>query len=199
MCDLTVANAHHYVDENGIPHHNSGLFYSASSIAFLSKAKLREGDMDDLDLGQSGIVVTAKMAKNRMAKPKKIKFEISFVSGCNPFIGLENWCTEEYFDTVGVAKGKMVDETFVPGGNRWYVKHLGKHVKKNNFFSPHVFTKEVLDALRPIIKDYFQYKSIMEINEIQNKLMESKGEIDDDELYNTDSLDSSNLFEEDKD
>ena len=173
-----------------------GLFYSASSIAFLSKAKLKDGDLDDLDLGQSGIVVTAKMAKNRLAKPKKVKFEISFVSGCNPYVGLDFWCTGENFEKVGVAKGKMVDDEFVPGGNRWYVRHIGKHVKKSEVFSPHVFTKEVLDALRPIIKDYFSYKSITEINDIQNRLMEAKGEIDDDELYDTDSLDSSSLFEE---
>lgn len=173
-----------------------GLFYSASSIAFLSKAKLKDGDLDDLDLGQSGIVVTAKMAKNRLAKPKKIKFEISFVSGCNPYVGLDFWCTGENFEKVGVAKGKMVDDEFVPGGNRWYVRHLGKHVKKSEVFSPLVFNKEVLDALRPIVKDYFSYKSITEINDIQNRLLESKGEIDDDELYDTDSLDSSSLFEE---
>lgn len=173
-----------------------GLFYSASSIAFLSKAKLKDNEMDDLDIGQSGIVVTAKMAKNRLAKPKKIKFEISFVSGCNPFVGLEHWCTEENFEQVGVAKGKMDGDKFIPGGNRWYVRHLGKHVKKADFFSSHVFTSEVLDALRPIIKEYFRYKSITEINDIQKKLEDSKGEISEDELYNSDNVDSSKLFED---
>lgn len=209
--DINVNDVHHYILENGMITHNTmdlfpqdkmkggeGLFYSASSISFLSKAKLKDGDQDDLDLGQSGIVVTSKMVKNRLAKPKKIKFEISFVSGCNPFIGLENWCTEEYFDTVGVAKGKMVDDEFVAGGNRWYIKHLGKHVKKADFFSPHVFTKEVLDALRPIVKEYFKYKSMTEIDEIQKRLVDAKGDIDENDLYAED-LDSSKIFDEDED
>lgn len=175
-----------------------GLFYSASSIAFLSKAKLKAGEIDDLDLGQSGLVVTAKMVKNRMAKPKKVKFEISFVSGCNPYIGLDYWLDSDTFDTVGIAKGKMVGDKFVAGGNRWYVRHLGKHVASADLFTPNVFTKEVLDALRPIIKEYFRYKSITEINDIEKRMLEAKGELDDDDIY-AESLDSSNLFDSDED
>lgn len=176
------------------------LFYAASSIAFLSKAKLKEGEMDELDLGQSGLVVTAKMVKNRMARPKKVKFEISFTSGCNPFVGLDFWCTGENFEEVGVAKGKMVDGIFVPGGNRWYVNHLGKHIPGAELFTEKVFTKEVLDALRPIMKDYFRYRSITEMQEIEKKLMEAKGEYEDDEeVYDTENLDSNSLFEDDED
>lgn len=177
-----------------------GLFYAASSIAFLSKAKLKTGEIDDLDLGQSGLVVTAKMVKNRMAKPKKVKFEISFTSGCNPFVGLDYWCEGENFEQVGVAKGKMVGDTFVAGGNRWYVRHLGKHIAGSELFTEKVFTKEVLDGLRPIIKEYFRYKSITEINEIEKKLMEAKGEyeVEDDEVY-ADDIDSSSLFDTEDD
>lgn len=169
------------------------LFYSASSIGFLSKAKLKDGEEDDLDLGQSGIVVTCKMVKNRLAKPKKVKFEISFVSGCNPFVGLDFWCDEDTFDTVGIAKGKMVDDKFVPGGNRWYVRHLGKHVATANLFAPDVFTEDVLKSLRPIIKDYFRYKSITELNELNRRLEAAKGEITDKELY-SDDINSESLF-----
>lgn len=211
--DINVQDVHHYILENGMVTHNTmdmypqdkmkggeGLFYAASSIAFLSKAKLKTGEIDDLDLGQSGLVVTAKMVKNRMAKPKKVKFEISFTSGCNPFVGLDYWCEGENFETVGVAKGKMVGDTFVPGGNRWYVRHLGKHIAGAELFSEKVFTKEVLDALRPIIKEYFRYKSITEINEIEKKLMEAKGEYDaeDDDMYAED-LDSNSLFDTEDD
>jgi RecA/RadA recombinase len=176
-----------------------GLFYAASAIAFLSKAKLKTGEIDDLDLGQSGLVVTAKMVKNRMAKPKKVKFEISFTSGCNPYVGLDYWCNGENFEQVGVAKGKMVGETFVPGGNRWYIRHIGKHIAGAELFSEKVFTKEVLDALRPIIKEYFRYKSITEINEIEKKLMDAKGEYDDDDEIYADDLDSNSLFDTDND
>ena len=200
VCDLTVANSHHYIDAYGIIHHNSGLFYSASSIGFLSKAKLKAGEEDDLDLGQSGIIVTCKMVKNRMAKPKKVKFEISFVSGCNPYVGLDFWCDEDTFDQVGIAKGKFDEKTknFIPGGNRWYVGHLGKHVATADLFSPKVFTKDVLDNLRPIIQDYFKYKSITELNEINRRLEEAKGQITDKELY-ANEITSDKLFDADED
>lgn len=175
-----------------------GLFYSASSIAFLTKAKLKTGELDDLDLGQSGLVVTAKMMKNRMAKPKKVKFEISFKSGCNPYIGLDNWCTGDNFEAVGIAKGKMVGERFQPGGNRWYIRHLGKHIAGAELFTPKVFTPEVLDALQPIILEYFRYQSITEMEEIERRLEEAKGDIDaiDDELFvdDMDSTDANALF-----
>ncbi len=176
------------------------LFYSASSIGFLSKAKLKEGEVDDLDLGQSGIVVTCKMMKNRLAKPKKVKFEISFVSGCNPYIGLDFWLDEDTFDQVGIAKGKWDEKTktFIPGGNRWYVGHLGKHVATAQLFTPMVFTKEVLDNLRPIIKDYFKYKSITELNEINARLEAAKGDITDKELY-SDEVSAEKLFDSDED
>lgn len=176
------------------------LFYSASSIGFLSKAKLKDGEEDDLDLGQSGIVVTCKMVKNRLAKPKKVKFEISFVSGCNPYVGLDFWCDEDTFDQVGIAKGKWDDKTktFTPGGNRWFVGHLGKHVATAELFTPKVFTKEVLDNLRPIIKDYFRYKSITELNELNARLEAAKGEISDKDLY-SDDVTSEKLFGEDED
>jgi hypothetical protein len=176
------------------------LFYSASSIGFLSKAKLKEGEVDDLDLGQSGIVVTCKMMKNRLAKPKKVKFEISFVSGCNPYIGLDFWLDEDTFDQVGIAKGKWDEKTktFIPGGNRWYVGHLGKHVATAQLFTPMVFTKEVLDNLRPIIKEYFKYKSITELNEINSRLEAAKGEITDKELYGED-VSAEKLFDNDED
>lgn len=173
-----------------------GLFYSSSTIAFLSKAKLKEGEMDDLDIGQSGLLVTAKMIKNRMAKPKKVKFEISFVSGCNPFVGLDYWCTEENFEQVGVAKGKMVGDTFVGGGNRWYVRHLGKHVPKDQLYTAMVFNKEVLDALRPILKDYFRYRSVTELNDLQSKIEQAKADnLDEDETLYANDLDSSSLFD----
>jgi RecA/RadA recombinase len=176
------------------------LFYSASSIGFLSKAKLKEGDEDELDLGQSGIVVTCKMVKNRLAKPKKVKFEISFVSGCNPYVGLDFWLDEDTFDQVGIAKGKWDEKAgkFIPGGNRWYVHHLGTHVATANLFTPKVFTKEVLDSLRPIIKEYFKYKSITELNEINSRLEAAKGEITDKELY-SDDISSEKLFGDDED
>lgn len=175
--DICVDDQHHYLvkadlqidgKEIVLVSHNTGAIYNASTILMLSKAKLKSDDMDDLDLGQSGIVVTAKTQKNRMAKPKKVKFEISFVSGANPYKGLEYWCTEENFKQIGIAKGKMVidkatgEEYFQAGGNNWYVRHIGKSVPGKHLHTSQVFTKEVLEGMFPVLKAYFAYSSAQE-------------------------------------
>jgi len=72
-----------------------GLEYSASIIVYLSTSKLKTGNEDELDIGQSGVIVTAKSRKNRLAKPKKIKFEIDHSKGVNPYKGLEFFCTPD--------------------------------------------------------------------------------------------------------
>jgi len=196
--DICVENSHHYITSDGTIHHNTGLVYSASTIVYLSKAKLKTGDEDDLDVGQSGIVVTAKAMKNRLAKPKKVKFEISFNTGCNPFKGLDYFCTPENFNKVGVAQGKMeVDKStgemlFKPGGNRWYVKHMDKSVTTKQLFSKSVFTQEVLEALDPIIYDYFSYSSVDEMNDVEEEFLKAQGGFDDD--IDVDSMSADDLF-----
>ncbi|MCK9475627.1 MAG: DNA recombination/repair protein RecA [Candidatus Muirbacterium halophilum] len=178
-----------------------GLVYAASVLGFMSKSKLKEADdMDDMDLGASGITVSFKTQKNRLAKPKKIKFDISFVNGLNPYSGLDAFCRPEYFDQIGIAKGKEeVDKEtgeliFKPGGNRWYVRHLGKTVSAKKLFKPDVFTQEVLEKMAPIVNDYFRFKSIDEIEESERKFNEI---INDDDETNgfTDASDANDIFE----
>jgi RecA/RadA recombinase len=182
----------------------TGLYYSASVVSFLSKAKLKEGEEDEMDLGQSGITVTFKTEKNRLAKPKKVKFDISFVKGCNPYKGLDAFCRPEFFDSVGIGMGKWeeypkpvekVDKStgeviykmgeFKAGGNRWYVKHLGGYVTKAELFTSKVFTQEVLDALEPIVNNYFKYKSLDELEEFQKQFEEHEDDSFDGETPST--------------
>ena len=147
----------------------NGLLYSASVIGFMSKSKLKTGEEDDMDLGQSGITVLFKTSKNRLAKPKKIRFDISFANGMNPYTGLDAFCRPEYFKEIGIAQGKMeVDKStgelkFNPGGIRWYVRHLDKSFTTKQLFTPEIFTMEVLKKMEPIINDYFRFKSIDEM------------------------------------
>lgn len=148
-----------------------GIRYSASTIMMLSKAQLKTGEEDELDTGKSGIVVTAKGDKNRLAKPKKVKFEIDFTKGCNPYKGLEYWFTPENFELLGIAKGKVeVDKataeiTFKPGGNRWYVRHLDKSFTTSQLHQKAIITDEVLGKLEPMIQEYFKYSSLTEMEE----------------------------------
>ncbi len=150
-----------------------GLVYSASVLGFLSKSKLKTSEEDDMDLGQSGISVLFKTQKNRLAKPKKVRFDISFLNGLNKFSGLDVFCRPEFYDKIGIAKGKEeVDKstgeiTFKPGGNRWFIRHLGKSVTTKQLFTNEVFTEEVLKAMDPIVSNYFRFKSLDEIEEVE--------------------------------
>jgi hypothetical protein len=161
------------------------LVYSASVIGMMSKSKLKTGEEDDMDLGQSGITVLFKTAKNRLAKPKKIRFDISFNHGMNPYTGLDAFCRPEYFNQIGIAQGKAeVDKktgemTFTPGGIRWYISHLDKSVTTKNLFTPEIFTPEVLKKMEPIVNDYFRYKSLDEIEEVEKDFNDLMGNPDD--------------------
>ena len=177
----------------------NGLLYSASVIGFMSKSKLKTGEEDDMDLGQSGISVLFKTAKNRMAKPKKIRFDISFAHGMNPYTGLDAFCRPEYFGQIGIAKGKEeVDKStgeikFPPGGNRWFVAHLGKSVTTKQLFSPEVFTQGVLEKMAPIVNDYFRFKSLDEIEEVEKQFDDLMDEEDDANGF-SDAADAGDLF-----
>jgi len=177
------------------------LLYSASVIGFMTKSKLKTGEEDDMDLGGSGISVLFKTQKNRLAKPKKIRFDISFANGMNPYTGLDAFCRPEYFEQIGIAKGKMdVDKktgemTFTPGGNRWYVSHLNKSVTTKQLFTQEVFTQEVLEKMAPIVNDYFRFKSLDEIEEVEKQFNNVIGEDDDDDTNGfTDASDADDIF-----
>ena len=177
-----VATNHIYMSQDLFPKAiqsgGKGVDYSASTIVYLTKAKLKTGQEDDLDLGASGIIVTALARKNRNAKPKKIKFEINHTSGTNRYKGLEYFCTPENFKKVGIAKVKPeVDKktgeiTYKSGGTKWYVEHLDKSFYEKQLYSPKIFTEEVLLKLEPIIAEYFSYANQEEIDAIQDEMDE---------------------------
>jgi RecA/RadA recombinase len=176
------------------------LLYSASVIGFMTKSKLKTGEEDDMDLGSSGITVLFKTQKNRLAKPKKIRFDISFANGMNPYTGLDAFCRPEYFEKIGIAQGKIeVDKktgemSFVPGGNRWYINHLNKSVTTKQLFTSEVFTQEVLERMEPIVNDYFRFKSLDEIEETEKQFNEIVGADEEVESPDSDSFDAGDFF-----
>jgi RecA/RadA recombinase len=195
---------HTYLSQDLFPKEISkggmGLVYSASVLGFLSKSKLKDGNEDEMDLGQSGISVLFKTQKNRLAKPKKIRFDISFLNGLNKYSGLDAFCRPEFFEQIGIAKGKMeVDKktgemTFLPGGNRWYINHLNKSVTTKQLFTQEVFTEEVLEKMAPIVNDYFRFKSLDEIEETEKQFNEMMGDDEDDTNGFTDASDADDIF-----
>lgn len=197
-----VATNHTYQDTSAffpvpVMSGGKGAEYSASTIVFLSIAKLKTGREDDMDLNASGVIVTAQAKKNRLAKPKKVKFEIDHSFGTNPYKGLEFFCTPENFEKVGIAKGKMTEDKkgnsggFEPGGTRWYIKHLNKSVFEKQLFSAEVFTEDTLKALEPIIYKYFDYSSFDEHQTYMDKMDEAGEDLDAD----FDEIDSDDLFD----
>lgn len=200
---MLVAN-HTYLDVNSMfPTEKlkggNGLLYSASVIGFMSKSKLKTSEEDDMDLGASGITVLFKTAKNRLAKPKKIRFDISFIHGMNPYTGLDAFCRPEFYEQIGIAQGKEeVDKQtgeikFNPGGNRWFVRHLGKSVTTKQLFTQEIFTQEILEKMAPIVNDYFRFKSIDEIEEVEKKFNEIMDDTEEFTDYN--DVDAGDLFD----
>jgi RecA/RadA recombinase len=201
---LLVAN-HTYLTMDLFPKSvmkgGNGLLYSASVIGMMSKSQLKTGEEDDMDLGASGISVLFKTQKSRLAKPKKIRFDISFAHGMNPYTGLDAFCRPEYFEQIGIAKGKEeVDKStgeikFNPGGNRWFVRHLNKSVTTKQLFTQEVFTQEVLERMSLIVNDYFRFKSLDEIEEVEKQFNYVIGEDEDDDTNGfTDVSDADDIF-----
>jgi RecA/RadA recombinase len=152
-----------------------GLVYSASVILALSKAQIKEGTV------QTGIIVSVKTLKNRFGKPIPIKFHIRWDRGMNPYIGMEEYIS---WDTCGIQKGNIISQKdydklsdkdkaeaspFQANGNTVYfvpketarnfiVKHLGRGVSPQEFFTPEVFSTEVLEQINEKkIKPRFSY------------------------------------------
>lgn len=202
-----IATNHIYLTQDLFPqavmNGGKGAEYAASTIVYLTTAKLKTGQEDDLDLGSSGVIVTAKARKNRMAKPKKIKFNIDHSEGTNPYYGLDFWCTPENFEKVGIAKGKMVKgkdgkDVFEPGGqkSKWYVKHLDKTLFDKQLYNGTVFNKDVLSALEPIIYDYFKYTSWEEVQKTMNELDSKYSDYESEEEDNMNfDISNDNLFD----
>jgi hypothetical protein len=113
---------------------------------------------------------------------------------------LDAFCRPEYFNQIGIAKGKMEvnkstgEMTFIPGGNRWYVDHLNKSVTTKQLFTQEVFTEDVLNKMAPIVNDYFRFKSLDEIEEVENEFNKIIGDEEDDTNGFTDSSDAEDLF-----
>lgn len=113
--DITVADAHHYVMENGVVTHNTGLYYSADNIFIIGRRQDKEGDE------LMGYEFVINVEKSRYIKEKsKIPITVRFDGGISPWSGLMEIAMELGF----VVKPK----------NGWYAKvdrSTGEVVGKN--------------------------------------------------------------------
>ncbi len=140
--DFTVNVAHHYILENGVITHNSGLEYAASTIIYLSKKKDKQLDDDD---GRTGAVVTAHNKKARLTiEDKKVETWLNYAEGLDKYYGLLG--LGEKFDII-----KKVSTRFeFPNGDKAFESQIKKNPEK-------YFTQEILDLIDEGCKKEFLY------------------------------------------
>jgi RecA/RadA recombinase len=175
-----------------------GQVYSPSVMLNLTKAKLKDGADEKV---QTGIVVTAKPLKNRLAKPGETKLHIHFSKGMNAFIGLQDYVVGgQGWANCGIERGNIVakkdyeklkpeeQEKCSPfkmpdGAEAWFspkataqkfvVRHLGETVTAVELFTDRVFSRAVLEELdERCIKPRFKYGVDEESAEIEAFLNE---------------------------
>ena len=153
-----------------------GPIFSMSNVIMLSKAQLK--DSNDK---KSGIIVTSDPKKVRFTKPYPIKFHISFLTGMNPYVGLEQFVS---WETCGIQRGKLeVDKktgemqfTGSESSTKWAIAHLGKTIFSSQLFTPEVFTPEVLKQIdEKAVKPHFLLPDFFDITEL-NAFVESDEE-----------------------
>jgi hypothetical protein len=87
--DVTVEDAEHYVLENGVVTHNTGLYYSANQIFMIGRSQEKDGTE------VSGYNFTINIDKSRFVKEKsKLAFSVNFDAGINKWSGLMDLALE---------------------------------------------------------------------------------------------------------
>lgn len=81
--DIAVAEAEHYVLENGLYSHNSGVMYSANTVFVITKSQEKQGT----DL--VGYNFTINIEKSRYVREKaKLTFQVLYETGITKYSGL---------------------------------------------------------------------------------------------------------------
>lgn len=139
--DITVENEHHYILENGVVCHNSGLKYAASNILYLSKKKFREDKLADV----SGVIIHCKTKKSRLTKEnQKVDVLLTYDKGLHRYEGLLE-LAEKYEIFKKKTRGYEM-----PDGSTAYDKDLRNNPEK-------YYTDEVLKQLDAVCKTEFLY------------------------------------------
>ena len=119
----------------------SGLKYSASTIVYLSKKKVKEGT----DI--IGNIIHCKLYKSRLTKENSmVDVMLDYDTGLNPYYGLVDLAVKyEIFK-------KVSTRIELPDGSKIYEKQIYKNPEK-------YFTKDVMDQLDEVVGKEFKYGS----------------------------------------
>ena len=137
--DITVDNSHHYILDNGLVTHNSGLKYAASTIIHLGKKKEKDGT----DI--VGNIIKCKTAKSRLSKEnQQVEVRLFYDErGLDRYYGLL-----ELGEIGGLWKN--VAGRYEMDGKKIYAKQILANPEE-------YFTPEVMQALDEIAKKEFCY------------------------------------------
>ena len=143
--DIKVKDDAHYILENGVVSHNSGLFYSASTIIYLSKKKVKEGT----DI--IGNIIHCKLFKGRLTKENSmIDVMLDYDTGLSPYYGLVPIAIK-----YGIFK-KVSTRIELPNGKTQFEKTINNEPEK-------YFTDDVMKQLEVAVAKEFKYGNTNEM------------------------------------
>jgi RecA/RadA recombinase len=138
--DISVKDAEHYVLENGVVTHNTGLMYSANQAFIISKSQEKEGTE------LSGFKFTINVEKSRYVKEKsKLAFTVYFNGGIQKWSSLFELAQESghiikpkqgWYQTVDMETGEISAKSYRAKeleGNDAYFEALIKDPKFKSF------------------------------------------------------------------
>lgn len=133
--DISVADNHHYILENGVICHNTGLYYAANTIFIVGRSQEKDAD------GIQGYNFTINIEKSRFVKEKsKCTFQVLFDKGISRWSGLMD---------IGIELGY----TFKPK-NGWYSRinddknYRFADTENKDFWLPILTNKDFQEAVK---------------------------------------------------
>lgn len=156
--DITVEDNHHYILENGLVSHNSGLKYAASTIIYLSKKKVKEGT------DVIGNIIHCKLYKSRLTKENSmVDVMLNYDTGLDPYYGLVDIALKEgIFEKIG-SRIQVAD------GTKVYEKQIYRDPQK-------YFTEEIMNRLEATVAKMFKYgSSFTEENNVEEESNTEEG------------------------
>lgn len=114
--DISVADSQHYILENGVVTHNTGIYYSADNIFIIG----RQQEKDGKDVTGYNFIINVE--KSRFVKEKsKIPIEVSWEKGISKWSGLMDMGLESghvikpkvgWFQRVDMETGEIFDKSY---------------------------------------------------------------------------------------
>lgn len=163
--DLSVEEAEHYILENGVVTHNTGIHYSADTIIIFGKSQEKDGT----DL--TGWTFTMNIDKSRRVKEKsKLPFTVMYSGGIQKWSGMLDIAQElgyvkkpsnGWYSRVDPETGEIEDKKF-----------REKDTNTNDFWRPLITSKKFQDA----VATRFQVSSgAMLVNDEEDSVTEMLG------------------------